>query len=358
MAGLRLRLSVPITPSNQSGTVEFGRPLTFEDSPLNYSWSYYGINSYAMSRQQYYEMYDGDNVPIESAVVTLRSCPYAELVMIVNFPPEFKLAGQPELLITEASSGRPASAVADRLRENLFYNHQINVLFLRIPHPPLGLRYEVRWRLADEPLLAGNAALIGTASEIARWLSNRQIPTPLDDPLRKLLKAVEDIARSHFQLGGVAEDPLDLSLMAYDENARELQIVAATFPIEDVRWSLRLRYGEGISGRAYKRRMTRLLVKQRAVLENAPFYFVPLDRGMVSPKGTEISDEVILSFPLTHSDESSAVYAVLSLSSRQRSSRLVNLTEEALATNFEQFRQAVVEACFEEIQCIMLESHG
>src|SRR5579871_5036160 len=50
---------------------------------------YWGINAYAMSCEQYYQMYGGAEVPTESAMVTLMNCPYAELVIIVNFPPSF-----------------------------------------------------------------------------------------------------------------------------------------------------------------------------------------------------------------------------------------------------------------------------
>ncbi len=355
-AGLRLRLGGPLTPQSQSGTIEFGRQLTFQDPPLNYAWSYWGINAYAMSREQYYEMYGGKAAPTESAIVTLQHCPYAELVMIVNFPPGFTIEGQPELLITEVPSGHPAPSVTDRLRENLFYSREINVLFLRIPHPPLGLRYEVRWRLAPEPVLGVNAALVGAAHDIAQWLLSLEVPTPLDDPLRKLLVAVEEIARSYFELADRTEDPLDLDVMAYDENSRELQVVAASFPIGEPRWKLRLKHGAGIAGRAFKRRRTRLFVKQRALLEGAPFYFVPLDGGLVSAKGSEIADEVILSVPLSHPEEPDAVYAILSLSSRQRASKLMDLTEEKIAAKFEQFRSAVAEACFDAIGQCMLEA--
>jgi predicted phosphodiesterase len=353
-AGLRLRPGTPHDSREQAGTIEFGRTLTCQGPPLNFSWSYHGINSYAMSEQQYYEMYGDDRAPTESAMVTIRHCPFAELVMIVNFPADFAMEGEPELLISDISSGASASPVTDRLRNNLFYSRQINVLFLRIPHPPLGLKYEVRWRLTGEAPPSGDTASEGAAHELSEWLLGRSVPTPFEDPLRKLLQAVEAIARTHFELGSSAQDPLDLDLMVYDRS-RQLRVVAATFPVEDKRWALRLPFGAGIAGRAYKRRKTRLFVKQRAVVEGAPFYFVPADGAVVSSKGDEIAEEVVLSFPLSHPKQPEAVYAVLSLSSRNRGSKLVNLTEEALATKFEQFRRAVVESCFEAIRQAMLD---
>src|SRR5581483_5197220 len=150
-AGLQLHRDPHPQPQSQYATIDFGRQLTSQDPPVNYTWGYWGINAYAMSCEQYYQMYGGAEVPTESAMVTLMNCPYAELVMIVNFPPSFTMDGEPELLIIDVRSGQPAAAVADRLRRNLFYSREINVLFLRIPHPPLGLRYQVRWRLAPEP---------------------------------------------------------------------------------------------------------------------------------------------------------------------------------------------------------------
>src|SRR5579875_195941 len=354
-AGLQLQRDPDPKPGSQSATIDFGRQLTFEDPPVNYTWGYWGINAYAMSQEQYREMYGDAGAPIESAMVTLQHCPYAELVVIVNFPQGFVIDGQPELLITHAVSGQPASAVADRLRQNLFYSREINVLFLRIPHPPLGLRYQVRWRLAPEPRIGANAALVGAVHDMSQWLLGLATPTSADDPMRALLVTLEEIAREHFGLADRTEDPLDLDLMAYDAKARELRIVAATFVADDPRWRLRLKYGAGIAGRAFKSRRSRLFIKQRALLESAPFYFVPIDGGVVSESGSEISDEVILSLPLSHPDEPDAVYAVLSIGSKRRASKLMELTEEKLAIKFEEFRSAVAGACFDAIQQRMLE---
>jgi 3',5'-cyclic AMP phosphodiesterase CpdA len=353
---LSLRRDAPSSPREQSGTVEFGRPRTCHDLPLNYSWSYHGINSYAMSSQQHYEMY-GVGAPTESAQVTLTGCPYAELVMIVNFPRNFVLEGDPELLVTDVASRRYASEVAHRLHHHLFYSKQINVLFLRIPHPPLGLTYKVRWRLAsDQTLKSDGAAKLGMAHEINRWLLERSLSSQFQPSLHNLLQAIEIIARKHFGLATPDEDPIDISLMAYDSDERHLKLVAATFPIHDERWDLRLGYGEGIAGRAYKLKKTRLFIKQRAVLEGAPFYFVPLDGGVVSSTGNEIADEVVLSFSLRHPEQPDAVYAVFSLSSKTRTSKLMELTEEELATQtmFENFRQAVEVACFQAIKEAMV----
>jgi hypothetical protein len=111
---LRLRRHTPVSPRKQTGTIEFGRPRFYHEAPLNYYWSYYRINSYAMSLQQYSEMYGEDRAPTESAMITLRSCPFDELVMIVQFPPDFTMDGEPELLVTDLE-GRSAVGVTHRL---------------------------------------------------------------------------------------------------------------------------------------------------------------------------------------------------------------------------------------------------
>jgi predicted phosphodiesterase len=67
---------------------------------------------------------------------------------------------------------------------------------------------------------------------------------------------------------------------------------------------------------------------------------------------------VILSLPLSHPDEPGAVYAVLSIGSKRRASKLMELTEEKLAIKFEEFRSAVAGACFDAIQQRMLESRS
>lgn len=261
--------------------------------------------------------------------------------------------------MNEAKSGRAAPLVMMRIRDKLFYSSELNVLFLRIAYPPLGYRYTLRWRLAEESrglaVAARNYAAGGQAAEMEEWLLERaETPTPLKDPLRTILKSVEDEARKNFNLGSERQEPLDLSLMVYDARERELKVVAGTLVGTDPRWKLRLKYGSGIAGLAYKRASPVLWVKERVRSAKLPFRYVPIAQAEGSTRAEDIEDEVVLSMPLTHPEEPHEVYAILSISSRQASSNLLQLKEDELSALVAVFRVGAVETCFDLIRRCML----
>jgi len=359
-AGLRMR-DLEGSAQQQSGWIEFGREQTEHDEELNYGWRYWSSNSYALTVEQYEQLYGKGAAPTEYDAMLLEFCPCAEFTMIVNFPSGFAMEGMPELLVNELETGRAAPLVAMRIRDKLFYSSELNALFVRIAHPPLGYKYTLRWRLSEEAKGRGstarNHAAGAQAAEMEEWLlKSVETPTSNKDPLHTLLESVEDEARENFKLGSEHEEPLDLTLMAYDARTRELRVVAGTLGDKDPRWKLRLKYGSGIAGLAYKRAAPVLWVKERVRSERLPFRFMPIAPTEGSTREEDIEDEVVLSMPLTHPQESREVYAILSISSRQASSKLLQIKEDELPAQLAGFRTAAEEACFTVIrQCMVVE---
>ena len=362
--GLRMRRDPEVSAQQQSGWIEFGRELTEHDEGLNYGWRYWGSNSYALTVEQFEQLYGKGLAPTEWDAMVLEFCPCAEFTMMVNFPPGFAMEGMPELLVNHLGNGRAAPLVAMRIRDKLFYSSELNALFVRIAYPPLGYRYTLRWRLAEETKGRGGAARNhaagAQAAEMEEWLlESVATPTSSKVPLRTLLESVEDRARANLELGTEHEEPLDLTLMAYDARARELRVVAGTLADNDPRWKLRLKYGSGIAGLAYKRAAPVLWLKERVRSERLPFRYMPIAPTEGSTREEDIEDEVVLSMPLTHPEEPREVYAILSISSRQASSKLLQLKEDELAGQLAGFRAAAEEACFTVIrQCMLVKRSG
>ncbi|HVN27698.1 MAG TPA: hypothetical protein VMT64_04390, partial [Candidatus Binataceae bacterium] len=326
---------------------------------LNYGWRYWGANSYALTSEQYEQLYGDGNAPMEFAAMTLNECPCAEATMIVNFPPGFAMDGLPELIVTDLKSERAAPLVAIRIRDKVFYSTELNAVFVRISYPPLGYRYTLRWRLAEESKgrlsASRNYAAMAQTARMEEWLlqtAERRIASA--DPIRTLLQSLEVQVRENFQLGEQHQEPLKLTLMAYDRSARALGVVAGTMVSGDPQWALRLKYGSGVAGLAYKRRAPVLWLKERVIAERLPFRYVPIEPHKGSIRAEDIEDEVMLSMPLTHPDEPREVFAILSISSGQSSSKLLQLKEEELAATIGGFRAAAEEACFAVIRDCMI----
>jgi hypothetical protein len=165
--------------------------------------------------------------------------------------------------------------------------------------------------------------------------------------LSDLLLAIEDAAREEFHLQSADRDPLYLNIMVFDPDIRKLRVAAANVNREDKRWSLLLAYGDGLAGRAYKMNRFSLFVKARAVANKTPFYHIPLTGGPVSDDGKEIAEAAILSFPISHPSQPDTILGILNVSSDLSSSRLVDITEDLVVS---EFRHGVSEACFDAIE--------
>lgn len=328
----------------RQGRIAFEKTVTPEDAPLDFYSQYHSLNGFAMSVSQHREMYPADTGEYTEHVEHhFQPAPPEELDIVVKFPTGFRIAGDPRL---EVLDGNARSAVYERkYRDCLKYYPNINVAVARVEHPPTNLAFRVKWTLTDEPPPGGAPAdrLEGKVEEIAEALLSASARPELTKKLRSLLEAIGVIARKEFKLD--ADDPIELSLMAYHHGERALRIAAASFPLDDALRQFRLKYGDGIAGRAYKMNKGRVFIRRQAEVKKTPSYYYPLDGKPYDLKQSEGIEEVIISLPLRHPGDEQLVYAVISISSRKPSSKLQNAKETRIAEDTSTFRQAVDEAC-------------
>src|SRR5260370_40648152 len=114
--------------------------------------------------------------------------------------------------------------------------------------------------------------------------------------------------------------------MVFDQKVSKLRIAAGNLDADDPLWDLKLSYGDGIAGRAYKMNTARLFIKAKSKQNRIPFYYTD-GKNPPTDTGDEIKEEVVISFPLSHPDESDVTLGILNISSRRQDSRLVALTD-------------------------------
>lgn len=346
-SGLKVRLDPQSTDSSQSAEIDFGGTVTDQHPPIDYFYHYYALNAVAMSVQQYREMYDTDEGPSEEEWISLVGTPVSELLMMIKLPRELKLGGKPELVITNKSNDRQYQLMK-LLEGNLVYYQKTNVIIFTVEHPPLDMKYAVRWQLTDNAPPLGRSAnsRSGKVHELAKTLLKLSTPTPSDHVLWDLMLGIEQQVTKFF----VLEDnhPIDLSIMAYDTANRNLKVVCANFFDNDPRWSVKMKYGDGIPGRAYKMNKPRLFVKLLASQTETPLYYRRSDGQRAS--AADVPGEVTISIPLNHKDDPNITYGVLNICSHSSSSKLVDLKEENFAQEAGPLFLGINNACFEAFE--------
>ncbi len=94
-----------------------------------------------------------------------------------------------------------------------------------------------------------------------------------------------------------------------------------------------------------------VVVKRFAIDNNLPFYYLPVSDKYVSDDGGEMP-AVMVSVPLCSKENPQEMFAVLSISSSDPASKLVDLTEEDMRTTNSNFSQAVADACLRVLETI------
>ncbi|MEZ0031273.1 3',5'-cyclic AMP phosphodiesterase CpdA [Bradyrhizobium japonicum] len=326
------------------GSVKFSRPVARGHKPFGFAVESYGINSYAMSAQQFSLLHpDRKTEPTEYVEMSLRKAPMRSLVIRVQLPLDLKIKN-PTLLVFRAESEKLEQRFQDALIQFLTYDADKNIILLDVPRPPLGLSYRIAWTLTDEPPPAGRSFQHeGEAAIAASHLVALANLDPRNNPLsQNLLSAIAEEARIEFQLAAETSDPLSVSIMAFDRSLGKLRIAAANFADSDLRWKTQLSYGDGLAGRAFKMNSARLFIKAESIRNRIPFYCTD-GESTPTDTGGEIEEEALISLPLSHPDMPKSTFGILNLSSRRLDSRLVTLTDDRITT---QFRLAVSRACF------------
>jgi hypothetical protein len=335
---------------NREGRIAFERRVGPEDDPLDFYAHYHFLNAFAMSVRQHKEMYPDKGDYTEHFEHEIQPAPPEALDIVIKFPAGFKIAGSPRLVILE--DGVLSNAYVRKYGGRLKYYPNINVAVVRIDYPPTNLSFKIVWTLVDDTPPGGvpSVSLVGKVEKIVEKLLGASANPALTRRLMTLLQAVGEIVQEEFGLDD--DDDIDLSLMAYDQSERALRIVAASFALDEELKNFRLLYGDGIGGRAYKMNKGRMFIKRLAVANQTPSYFYPIDGVPYSLKDKDV-DEVIISLPLRLPRNDQLSYAVLNISSRDRSSRLQDIKEPRIIEETSVFRQTVDELCLDVLSGLL-----
>jgi calcineurin-like phosphoesterase family protein len=333
------------------GKIVFGRSVDSSEDPFDFFRRWHEVNSYAMTSGQFRRMYPGEPSPAyEFVSVRTPVFPCDRFRLSVYFPPRFEIDGHPDLEI-RGLDGRRISRLEAEWRPALFYSALDTAISLDIVSPPPDVQILIRWRLVDRDPPEGLrvSSLQGEAKELAGWLLSVrkdhavQVNADTWQRLCDIISRVEDSVRMVFKLPSRDKEPLDVSIAAYDPQEERLRFVLGNFPADSPAWTVRLAYGDGIAGRAYKANQARWFMKARAEKTNTPYYYFPTRGALV---GEGIKDEVVFSVPLTHKREPTELYGVLSVSSKRPASPLVDQDEQS---STRVALEALNQLCFENL---------
>ncbi len=353
-AGQQITLEEPNRKlRSYSAKVRFHPKLDSVNEAVNFALRYYAINSYAMSELQFAEMYPpSKGQPIESCEATVRIVPTAELVIIVRMPEGFKFKdnGSPGLSVYRTDKSAD-NELRNALLSNLRYDPTVDLITMRVPYPPLDRTYRLEWTLPEVwPLPSGLrsgpvlTSVRGQTSKAAETMLKLAKSDPRKSPLNKFGAEILNIATESFRLEP-GDQTLEFTIMVYDPVQLALVVAAASFTKQDdPRWNWPLPYGDGIAGRVYKNNLAKVVVKQLALDGDLPFYYLPVSDKFVSDDGGEMP-AVMISVPLHCEKNPEEPFAVLSISSRDASSKLADVTEEGMRTTNSSVAQAVANTC-------------
>lgn len=198
-----------------------------------------------------------------------------------------------------------------------------------IPHPPPNTQFVIRWRLPrlQPPSARAIASLSGATRQLQHtllhhvWNQERSAINP--DTATFFQRVGEGIGRmvaSQLAIHDPSDDPLEISVMVYDDDTNRLRIVAASYPSTDTRTAITLEFGDGVGGRAYKNNDPRLFNKAEGLSANKPLGYLP---WITFPDARGIPHEVLLCIPLTNPENKELIYGVLNIGSTRADSRLL-----------------------------------
>jgi UDP-2,3-diacylglucosamine pyrophosphatase LpxH len=321
------------------------------DYSFEYSW--WALNSFAMDEEQFLLKYGEEPPPLELTHFHVKD-PIEDLTIVIRFPEGFgEVQGfnlQDNLFpcvipldtqdLQEINSKRNTLLEEELNRvKAVRYIEALNIAALRIHRPVLGYSYGIGWRVP--PISEGHNLLGDEERKIVNLLLGGRADS--SSPKRRFLKtffgALNALVRMEL-VPGAGE--LGLSLMMWDESERRLITVAGAWiesdgnaQIELVRNNdFRLKYGEGVAGKAFKNDRYVLWQKSAARLRRSPDFYKLQSGG--------IQHEFLICFPLRR--PSGRSFAVLCIGSPQ----LYSLQNQQLE-KLDAMHDALSEFCFKEL---------
>jgi hypothetical protein len=316
-----LRRDSKKTACELDAVCRFKTPLTDRSTDVSFGWTIQELNADALSAWEFAQFYGKLQTRLDGSTLTNAEYfqrivwfPLDTLILRLTLPPAIK--SEPTLVVYETEKPG-ATDVVDK-----------EVLNMSPRQPPnwkkIGAPYE--WRI--EKLAGPNGAqnpndpttwelsvtrpVVGTCYSVEFGLPDYPADPPfaeLEDKSRsfrkQLLRAKDSgairqrfLTFVHEVLGlyGSDTEPLEITLMSYDEDRRELRVVEDSFnggPRNDKYQGFSLSFGFGLAGSAFKRGRAFIYVKpdQPGPVE----YYQPI-------AGHSENTEVLLSIPLDHPD--------------------------------------------------------
>jgi 3',5'-cyclic AMP phosphodiesterase CpdA len=303
-------------------TIRWGGRALQAGECVSYSCSWFAVNGFAMDQQQFEGKYldasgmEFTHLPVDD--------PIEELLIVVQFPDNFKLLMAPEVRVSKYDATDARSWVRNDLAEHelrqlgaLRYVQAIRIAALRVRRPLKGYSYGIQWRVpASAPRAGGleaaeirgivTALLRPTGSEVSR-----------DRFFLALLGRISIIARETFRM----EDwpnALETTFMVFDSAERKLRIVGVSVtqldnsklcvshPEPPNPHSIAFDYGDGIAGRAFKTNECRLYVDLGEKRKEPDYY-----RQIAG----QSPHAVLLSMPVRNPKDEGHAYGVLNFAS-------------------------------------------
>jgi predicted phosphodiesterase len=302
-------------------SLRFDGPLATRET-MSYRYEWQAVNSFALNEREFNFMHprgeSAHNVEFSHYVV---ADPARTLTVIVQFPDGF--VARPRLRVTEYEDQKGAAEWARRpdieqtLAANyaLRYFETIRTVALRVPYPQQGLSYGIEWIVPPAPEEAGDDRLSLISDQVRRVLSRGPLGPEAAAALQDLLAGSIQAGRKSIvqtEGGHAWAGPLEASFMVFD-GAQHLRCLAAAVDVpggpRPVPCDLRLKFGDGIAGRAFKANEFRFYDAQRA-REDEPDYYTRFDDG---PR-----HDVLVAFPIyppSPTGDRRAPYGVLSIGS-------------------------------------------
>jgi len=344
---------------HHEGTIKFGRSINKQSSPISIGYEYFGINNFAMSTKQFEEMYpENQDSPTEHFGIEI-SQPCEELVIIIKFPRRFVLDGKPEIIVKkqvvdklELISYENDTVLQEKYKKGISFHKELNLIICRIPHPKVSILYGVQWRLKDVilPYEKPSSQLSGEVEEMVKTLLQMSLKEKIKEEFAVLFYAVKDEIQKFLKIDEKS-DPIELSLMVYDKNEHCLKIVASNFPQGDNKWQFKLKYGNGIAGKAYKTNTPKMFIKSVDMAKPTGYYPINGNPILDQKDRRSIDDEVIFSLPLRHHGNNEQLYAVLNISSKKANSKLKYFDKDF---DKEYRERTLLYANFEEIEDLFI----
>lgn len=303
-------------------SIKFDGSLRKEEE-MSYRYEWQAVNSFAMDEREFAFMHRRGETSAPNIEFThyIVADPVRTLTVIVQFPMGFVTTPGLRVMVPDAGKGagrwRREPEIERTLEESyaLRYFETIRTAALRVPCPRKGLSYGIHWTVPPTPVEAEHDQASAVGDRLRRKMSRGPAKDGESEALRELLAGSLTAARNSIMRtegGGPWGGPLEATFMGFDSR-QHLVALAAVVDANDrprsVEWKLRLKFGEGIAGRAFKANELRIYDAQDEH-RHKPDYYTRSDDS--------IKHEVLAAFPIYPPSPAAkrfAPYGVLSIGS-------------------------------------------